>query len=273
MTHLQWQDASSKDASGAPPPPSTHSTLGASTGNLWFAVSVGLMGLIVGFAIGMARTGAFPVAIGNPQPTAQAPIVPPAPTPPAAPETPAAPDDDITLGKADAPITLIEFSDFQCPFCRRFWRDTLPTITKEYIDAGKVKFVYRDFPLSFHPGADPAARAMECAADQSDTLAWKLHDVIFAEQQKQGEGTIQFTADDVKKWALAVPSLNQQTFTSCFDSNTHADEVQKDIADGSAAGISGTPGFWILGPNGKSQKISGAYPYETFVSAFDSMLP
>ena len=77
---------------------------------------------------------------------------------------------------------MVEFSDFQCPFCRTFWSGVLPQIKKEYIDTGKVRFVYRDYPLSFHPAAQPAAEAAECADDQSKF--WEMHDKIFSEQEK-----------------------------------------------------------------------------------------
>jgi len=89
-------------------------------------------------------------------------------------------DDDPVLGNAAAPVTMIEFSDFQCPYCLRFWQETLPQIKQAYVDTGKVKFVYRDFPLSFHPGAMPAAQAANCANKQGKY--WEMHDLIFKKQ-------------------------------------------------------------------------------------------
>lgn len=89
-------------------------------------------------------------------------------------------DDDPILGSANAPVTMIEFSDYQCPFCHSFWKQTLPQIKKDYIDTGKVKFVYRDFPLNIHPMAEPAARAANCAGEQGKY--WEYHDKIFGEQ-------------------------------------------------------------------------------------------
>lgn len=121
-------------------------------------------------------------------------------------------DDDAYLGDKNVPITMIEFSDFQCPFCRSFWRDTLPQIKKEYIDTGKLKFAYRDFPLSFHQGATPAAQATECAEDQGKF--WQLHDKIFQEQDKQGQGTIQLTKSDIVKWAGQI-GLDMSKFNQC----------------------------------------------------------
>ena len=173
-------------------------------------------------------------------------------------------DDDAYLGDKDAPVVMIEFSDFQCPFCRSFWRDTLPLIKSEYIDTGKVRFVYRDFPLSFHPGAMPAAQAAECAEDQGKY--WEMHDKIFSEQEKLGSGTVQFSIDDLKKWSNQI-GLDQNEFNSCLDSGKYANEVANDQNDGQAAGVSGTPGFFI---NGKS--IVGAQPFSVFKSLIEEEL-
>ena len=173
-------------------------------------------------------------------------------------------DDDPFIGNENAPVTVIEFSDFQCPICRKLWKDALPSIKKEYVDAGKVKFVYRDFPLSFHPGAMPAALAAECAKEQGKF--WQMHDKIFEEQDKQGSGTVQFTIDDLKKWAAGI-GLNASKFNQCLDSEKYKKEVEKDIADGSAAGVRGTPATFV---NGKL--VSGAQPFSAFKSAIDAEL-
>lgn len=173
-------------------------------------------------------------------------------------------DDDAFIGKENAPVTLIEFSDFECPFCRKFWKETLPLIKKEYIDTGKVRFVYRDFPLSFHPGATPAAEGAECAREQGKF--WEMHDAIFDEQEKQGSGTIQFDALDVKKWAAKI-GLNASKFNQCLDSGKYKQEVEKDIADGLAAGVSGTPSIFVNG-----RLIVGAQPFAAFKAVIDEEL-
>lgn len=173
-------------------------------------------------------------------------------------------DDDAYLGKENAPITLIEFSDFECPFCRKFWKETLPLIKKEYIDTGRARFVYRDFPLSFHQGAAPAAEGAECAREQGKF--WELHDKIFEEQEKQGQGTIQFTAEDVKTWASKI-GLNASKFNQCLDSGKYKQEVEKDIADGSAAGVTGTPAIFVNG-----RLIVGAQPFAAFKVVIDEEL-
>src|SRR3989344_5210701 len=123
---------------------------------------------ISGYIIGGSENTITGAAV---QPTAQQPTVTTTPSQPSAPTQPTAvqvsADDDVVKGDKNAPVEIIEFSDFQCPFCARFYSDTLPQIQKEYIDTGKVKFVYRDFPLSsIHPQATPAAEAAECAKEQ-----------------------------------------------------------------------------------------------------------
>lgn len=198
-----------------------------------------------------------PAVPGAGQPTTGAPQAPTGPVDVSA-------DDDAFLGKKDAPVTLIEFSDFQCPFCRKFAEDTLPQLKKEYIDTGKVRLVYRDFPLSFHPSAIPAAQGAECAKEQGKF--WELHDIIYAEQAKQGSGTVQFTADDVKKWAVQA-GVNATKFNQCLDSGKYKQEVEKDMADGTAAGVSGTPATFVNG-----RVVVGAQPFSAFKAIIDEEL-
>ena len=167
--------------------------------NLWRAVSIGLMGLIVGFGIGKWRTGNFTIVAGNPpaEQIVQAPTAPQAPVAPkpaAPPANPAEPDDDAVLGDKDAPVTLIEFVDYQCPFCKRFFDQTFAQLKTEYIDTGKLKLVMRDFPLSFHQNAQKASEATECAEDGGKF--WEMHDLLF---QKQDEWASSTTASDLFK--------------------------------------------------------------------------
>jgi len=173
-------------------------------------------------------------------------------------------DDDPVMGSKNAKVTVIEFSDFQCPFCRSFWRDTFSQIKKEYIDTGKVKFVYRDYPLSFHPMAMPSAQAAECADDQGKF--WEMHDKIFGEQEKLGQGTVTFAVSDLKKWAAAI-GLNAGQFNQCLDSGKYKAEVDKDFADGSASGVSGTPSLFING-----RLLVGAQPFASFKAIIDEEL-
>lgn len=174
-------------------------------------------------------------------------------------------DDDAALGNPDATVTIVEFSDFQCPFCRRFWQETLPQIKNEYLATGKAQFVYRDFPLSqIHPGALPAAEGAECAKEQGKF--WEMHDAIFEEQAKQGTGTIQFSVEDVKRWAAKI-GLDSPRFDQCLDTRTYKQEVEKDLADGASAGVTGTPGTFING-----RLIAGAQPFAAFKAVIEEEL-
>ena len=183
-------------------------------------------------------------------------------------------DDDPVLGDKNAPVEIIEFSDYQCPFCRKFWTETLPSIKTEYIDTGKVKFVYRDFPLdSIHPGATPAAEAANCVRDKGgDEAYYKMHDKIFQEGNiiDGGDpiigpvrGTAQFGAAELKNWAKDIG----YDISSCLDDRKFKGEVQKDLADATAAGGQGTPYFVI---NGKP--LSGAQPFAAFKQVIDAEL-
>lgn len=240
------------------------------TGTPWFAVSTGLAGMIIGFLLASGFQGiAAPTAPSAPGTVAQQPDTPTpaAPTPPPTTDTPAEVDDDPVLGDSSAPITLIEFTDYQCPFCSRHFSQTYPQIKSEYVDTGLVKMVVRDFPLSFHANAQKASEASECAEDQDQF--WQMHDKLFSGQQEWSN-----LADPLPVFSRYAGELGMDTdtFETCVSDGTHAQEVRDDMAAGSASGIDGTPGFWILGPDGQSQKISGAYPFESFKAAFDGMM-
>ncbi|MEK6855184.1 MAG: thioredoxin domain-containing protein [Nanoarchaeota archaeon] len=182
-------------------------------------------------------------------------------------------DDDPVLGDKNAPITIIEFSDYQCPFCRKFWTETFSMLKKDYIETNKVKLVFRDFPLSFHPMAIPSAEAANCVREKGgDSAYYKMHDKMFKEQNELDGGdpvkgpvksTVQYTNDDLKKWAKEIG----YNIDSCLDSGKFKEEIQKDFNEGSAAGIQGTPGFFVNGI-----KLDGALPYEQFKQIIDAEL-
>ena len=174
-------------------------------------------------------------------------------------------DDDPFLGRSDAPVTIIEFSDFQCPFCRKLWKDILPQLKADYIDTGKVKFVYRDFPLSNkHEMAQISAEAAECAEDQGKY--WEMHDKMFAEQDRRGQNTVRYTASDLKQWAGEI-GIEQAEFGECLGSGKYTAEVENDLADGISAEIDGTPATFI---NGKF--VSGVKPYSQFKALIEQAL-
>lgn len=179
-------------------------------------------------------------------------------------------DDDPAIGDKNAPVTVIEFSDFQCPYCRKSYRDVLPQLKDNYVTTNKVRFVYRDFPLTqLHPGALPAAEAGECADEQGKF--WEMHDKIFDEQNKKGQGTVAFSSDDLKAWASEI-GLDTSKFNLCLDSEKYKSEVQKDQADGEKAGVQGTPTFFVGNAKDGYVVIAGAYPYSDFKQVVDQEL-
>jgi len=183
-------------------------------------------------------------------------------------------DDDPVLGSKDAPVTLIEFSDYECPFCKRHFDNVYPQLKKDYIDTGKVKLVFRDFPLSFHdPMATTEAIAASCAREQGDDATYfKFHDEMFKKTTSNGNG---LSKDQLYTIATDL-GLNTENLKSCVESEKYKDEVTKDIADGSAAGVSGTPGFLIgkSSPDGKitGTPLVGAQPYAAFKTIIDQQL-
>ncbi len=214
------------------------------------------------------------IKVGNisqaqPSQVAQAPQAPAEPT-----SGKVSTDDDPVLGDKNAPVTLVEFSDYECPFCKRHFDQVYPEIKKDYIDTGKVKLVFRDYPLPFHdPMATFEANAANCAKEQGgDTAYFKLHDVMYTKTTSNGSG---LTKDQVYQFASDI-GLNQANLKTCADAGKYTDEIKKDIADGSAAGVSGTPAFFV----GKSSSngtiegaiIVGAQPYTAFQAAIDPLL-
>ncbi len=176
------------------------------------------------------------------------------------------------LGKDDAPIVLVEYSDGQCPFCRRFALQTFPDIVQNYVNTGKVQVVYKHFPLSFHPMAPTFAEAMSCAGDEGKF--WEMKKAVFDKQQAADPsgGTVStITADDVKAWAKEL-GLNEASFNSCLDSKKFDAEIQANQTEGTQMGVRGTPSF-ILGKRAeKGQLIVGAQPTASFTAAIDQLL-
>lgn len=168
--------------------------------------------------------------------------------------------DSPVKGDANAKVTIIEFSDFECPFCGRYFAQTLPDITKTYIDTGKVKYAFRNFPLGFHQNAKPAALAAACVyALGGNDAFWKYHDTLYSNQKDLGP-------DNYKKWAKTV-GVDEAKFTTCFDSKQFEAKIDADQADGQKAGVQGTPAFFIDG-----RLISGAQPFSVFQQVIDEEL-
>src|SRR3989344_844853 len=167
------------------------------------------------------------------------------------------------LGDENAPVTIVEFSDFQCPFCKSLFDETLPQIKKEFIDSGKVKFYYRHFPLSsIHPNAQKAAEASECANDQGKF--WEYHDQLFNNQADWESLSADEASAKFEEYAGSV-GLSANEFSDCLSSGKFADAVNEDLNDGTAAGVDGTPGTFING-----YLTVGAVPYEQFKAEIEA---
>ena len=163
-------------------------------------------------------------------------------------------DDDPAKGPAAAPITIVEFSDFQCPFCSRA-ENVVDEVMKKYGE--KVRLVYRDYPLSFHQNAENAAMASECADEQGKY--WEMHKAMFDNQAKLASADLVETAGSL--------GMDKEKFKSCLDSGKYRSEVQKDFQDGQKYGVSGTPTFFINGI-----MIVGARGVESFTEIIDREL-
>ena len=188
---------------------------------------------------------------------------------------PAAPPQNVVLdlsnnpsrGEATAKLTLVEFSDFQCPFCGRHVRDTATQIDKEYVSTGKLRHVFMDLPLeSIHKVAFKAAEAAHCAGEQGKY--WEMHDRLFENQNK-----LQPLTPHAEAIGLDVPK-----FEECLNSGRQAAAIRQDMAEAQKAGVTGTPTFFLAYTDPKSSKIktvrrlTGAQPYAAFKAEIDKLL-
>ena len=179
-------------------------------------------------------------------------------------------DNDPIIGNADAPITIIEFSDFQCPFCARFHTQTLPSILEEYVEQGKVKLVFRDFPIqSIHPNALPASVAAECANEQGKFK--EMHDILFEKQNEWNKLETSNTLSTFSQYASNM-QLNQDEFDSCLTSGKYIEEIKNDLNDGREYGVSGTPGFFVGNDQIGYVELKGAQPFDSFKKVIDAQL-
>jgi len=171
-----------------------------------------------------------------------------------------------TLGNKNAPLTLVEFTDYECPYCKRFYDAAFSQLKKNYIDTGKLKFVSRNLPLPFHKNARSAAQAALCAGDQGKY--WEMRNVIFKNSRALGGSQLSDYARDL--------NLDMKKFDTCLSSNKHAGKIDADVKEANSVGISGTPSF-VLGKTVtkgkmKGEKIIGAQPYGAFEEKIESML-
>ena len=174
-----------------------------------------------------------------------------------------------SLGRSDAALTLVEYTDYQCPYCRQFHDTTFQQLKKNYIDTGKLRFVSRDLPLDFHNNALKAAQAARCAGEQDKF--WPMRDILIANSTKLGQDAILDYAQQL--------ALDMNRFRLCLDSGKYLAEIQGDIAEAGSAGIFATPTF-VLGRASEGAmegiRIVGAQPYAAFdriISEYSSKRP
>lgn len=175
---------------------------------------------------------------------------------------------DHIFGNPNAEVSLIEYSDFECPYCKRF-HPTPKQLVKAY--DGKVNWVYRHFPLDFHnPGAQKQAEASECAAELGGNDAfWKYSDLIYQRTRSNGKG---FPIAKLVPLAVEI-GLDKKSFSKCFNSGRHTKRVKEDIANGVLSGITGTPGNILLNnKTGAVKAMSGAVPFKKLKTAIDRLL-
>jgi protein-disulfide isomerase len=172
---------------------------------------------------------------------------------------------EYSLGRSDAPLTLLEFTDYQCPFCRRFQAETWPLLKKNYIDTGKLRFIVRDLPLQFHSAARPAAEAAHCAAEQGKF--WEMHHALLT-------GDDPLVAGGIERRAKAL-GLDTERLQACIKANRYESAIARNIAAADALNIHGTPAF-VIGrmANGglEGQLVEGAQPYDEFNAALKQLL-
>lgn len=166
-----------------------------------------------------------------------------------------------TKGPKDAKVTIVEYSDFQCPYCARAHATLKDQVLKEYGD--KVRVVYKNFPLSFHKWAESAAIAGECAFDQDEAAFWVLYNYFFENQQQITPENVEEKASE----ALKTTSVKMDQWKDCFENQKTADRVRADMAEGQSVGVTGTPAFMING-----RFLSGAQPFPKFKAIIDDEL-
>ena len=224
--------------------------------------------VIFSFLLGMVTNKVIYLEqqLKNPPPAAAA-----APTGQAAAPTPPPVVKNLTnghfpiMGNKNAKVTMIEFSDFQCPFCKAFFTDSEQKVIDTYVKTGKIKFVYRQFPLvSIHPNAQKAAEAAECANAQNKF--WEFHDVMFQNQDTWAPLAAADAAADFTTYAGQV-GMDTDQFTTCFQSEKYKKNVDDDVADATAAQVDATPTFFING-----LRVTGALPFDQLKQTIDQEL-
>src|SRR3970040_1655347 len=167
------------------------------------------------------------------------------------------------LGDENAPITLVEFGDYQCFFCHKFFNETESAILKNYVETGKVKIIFKDFTI-IGPDSIAAANAAHCAKDQGKF--WEYHDTLY--NNWGGENNDWASSENLLKFAQSI-ELNEESFVKCMVEKKYDQLVTSSNNDARTLGLTGTPGFFIICPDNHTTKIPGAQPYESFQRIFE----
>ena len=170
------------------------------------------------------------------------------------------------LGDSNAPITLVEFGDYQCHFCNVFFHNTEPSILENYVETGKVKIIFKDFTI-IGPDSVTAAHAAHCADDQGKF--WEYHDILY--NHWTGENNGWASSENLLGFAQQI-ELNIDEFTQCMLNEDHTTIITQSNSDARTLGLTGTPSFFVIGKDNVITKIHGAQPYENFKRIFDSEL-
>lgn|SRR5574341_291322 len=170
------------------------------------------------------------------------------------------------LGSASAPVTIVEYGDYQCPNCQRFATQTKPLIVENYISNGKAKLIFKDFVIYGNDSANGALGA-HCANDQGKF--WEMHDHMYQNQDGINSGWL--SVDNIRKFASNI-DLDMRQFDSCFDGKKYASRVAEGLSEGKTLGVNGTPTFIIIDSNGEMMTVRGAQPFSTFKQILDELL-
>jgi len=171
------------------------------------------------------------------------------------------------LGSPDAPITIIEFGDYQCPFCKMWNTNTKPAVEKNLIETGKANLIYVDFAI-IGPDSIKAHAGSYCAAEQG--LYWQYHDYVYANQGHENDGWA--NTKNLKLLVSGVDGIDSESFSECIDSGKYEQRVRENTQIARDSGARSTPSFIVIGPSGQAVTITGAQPYTVFQQTVDNMI-
>jgi protein-disulfide isomerase len=170
------------------------------------------------------------------------------------------------LGNPAAPVTLVEFGDYQCHFCNVFFHSTEENILKNYVGTGKIKMIFKDYNI-IGPDSVNASHGAHCAKDQG--LFWEYHDILYSNWTGENNGWA--SSENLEKFAKEI-GLDMDVWTLCMLDGIHSQTILASNEDAKSLELTGTPAFFVIGPDGKTSRLFGAQPYDTFEKVFDNEL-